>query len=47
VPHGLPAERQVADVVFADLQRELPLDRQGEKARRLGEDALGRRCGTP
>jgi len=41
MPNGLTAERQVADVVLADLQRELPLLRQGKEVLRLGKDALG------
>ena len=40
MPHGLAAERQIADIVLADFQRELPLGREGEEARRLREGVL-------
>jgi hypothetical protein len=34
MPHDLPAERQVADIVLPDLQRELVGVRAGEELRR-------------
>src|SRR4051794_5849515 len=40
MPHGLPAERQIADIVLPDLQRELFLGRQREETRRLRERVL-------
>ena len=40
MPHGLPAERQIADIILPDFQRELLLGREGEEARRLREGVL-------
>jgi hypothetical protein len=47
MPHDLAAEREVADVILAELERELVGLRPGEESRRDSKGASTRRGGTP